>query len=227
MYHLTPTGLAIRARMLLMLILLLATACGAPEEAKPRPLPEETRKLSPGTYRSELFEPSLSFGLGEGWTTSPPEVYDVLLLTRGHETVGLGFANLRGARFYKPTRMGTPYMMDVPKDMVGWFLQHPYLKTDEPKPVKVGGVEGTRLDVAVGGLPENHSGECGSGCVDLFRFSSGPPLALWEEDKARFIVLEDVEGETVLIGFISPATEFDEHAPEVRKVTDTVAWRGS
>jgi hypothetical protein len=39
--------------------------------------------------------------------------------------------------------------------------------------------------------------------------------------------LEDVEGETVITGFVSPAAEFDEHAPEARKVIDTVQWRGS
>jgi hypothetical protein len=40
------------------------------------------------------------------------------------------------------------------------------------------------------------------------------------------IVLEDVEGETVITGFAMPASEFDDHAPEARKVLDTVRWRG-
>ena len=43
----------------------------------------------------------------------------------------------------------------------------------------------------------------------------------------RLIVLEDVKGETVTIGFVSRATEFDEFAPEAQKVIDTVKWRGS
>ena len=43
----------------------------------------------------------------------------------------------------------------------------------------------------------------------------------------RLIVLEDVKGETVTIGFVSPATEFDEFAPEAQKVIDTVEWGGS
>jgi hypothetical protein len=40
-------------------------------------------------------------------------------------------------------------------------------------------------------------------------------------------VLEDVEGETVTIGLASPATEFDEFAPEAQKVIDSVQWTGS
>ena len=41
----------------------------------------------------------------------------------------------------------------------------------------------------------------------------------------RLFVLEDMKGETVIIGFVSPATEFDEFAPEAQKVIDTVEWR--
>jgi hypothetical protein len=51
-----------------MPILTLIAACGKLEEPKPRPLPETRQALSPGTYRSEEFEPSLSFRIGQGWT---------------------------------------------------------------------------------------------------------------------------------------------------------------
>ncbi len=64
---------------------LAAVACGAPEEAKPRPLPEDTRELDPGTYRTEEFEPAFSFRVGEGWSTAQPEAYDLLLITHGDE----------------------------------------------------------------------------------------------------------------------------------------------
>ncbi len=84
-----------------------------------------------------------------------------------------------------------------------------------------------RLDFVVGDLPEGHHSEwCGSGCVNLIRFGSGDLLTLRQEDKARMIVLEDVEGETVITGFAMPASEFDDHAPEAQKVLDTVQWRG-
>ena len=217
---------ALRLGAVLAFVALAVGACGAPEEAKPRPLPEEARELGPGTYRTEEFEPAFSFEVGEGWSTSPPEVYDILLITRSNEG-DLGFVNLEGARFFKPTDTGTTYMTDVPKDVVGWFQGHPYLETQGTDPVKVGGVEGVRTDVVVGDLPRSLSDECGSGCVPLFRFSSGGlPLVLLEEDKARVIVLEDVRGETVITGFGIRAAEFDEHAPEAQKVLDTVEWRG-
>ena len=64
-------------------------------------------------------------------------------------------------------------------------------------------------------------------CVDLFRLSTGGRIFLTEGDKASAIVLEDLEGETVTIGFASPASEFGELAPEAQKVLDSVEWRGS
>jgi hypothetical protein len=220
---------ALRLRVVSAFIALAVGACGAPEEAKPRPLPDEPRKLDPGAYRTEDFEPAFSFEVGEGWSTDLPEAYDLLVIARADEGGPLGFANVREALVYKPTRTGSnTYMTDVPKDMVGWFRGHPYLETQGTDQVEVGGIEGVRLDLVVGDLPEGHHSEwCGSGCVNLIRFNSGgPPLTLWKEDKARLIVLEDVEGETVVTGFAMPASEFDDHAPEARKVLDTVDWRG-
>ena len=203
-------------------------ACGAPEEAKPRPLPDDTRKLEPGAYRTEQFEPAFSFEVGGGWSNAQPEAYDLLVITREDEGGPLGFTNLKGARFFEPTRTGSTYMTDVPKDVVGWLRGHPYLQTQGTDRVEVGGIEGVRLDLAVGDLPEGHYSEwCGSGCVPLLRFGSGaPPLTLWRGEKARLIVLEDVGGETVVTGFAVRAAKFDEHASEAQKVIDTVQWRG-
>ena len=55
MYRPALSRLVFRVVGLLVLpILALATACGAPppEEPKPRPLPEEQQELRPGVYRS-------------------------------------------------------------------------------------------------------------------------------------------------------------------------------
>jgi hypothetical protein len=223
MYHPTPTGLALRMGMLLVMsiLLLLVPACGAPEEAKPRSLPEDTRKLGPGTYRSEEFEPSFSFKVGEGWTNLPPEMPDDLALVWGQTW----FLRLfKAQEVYKPTERYE--VVDAPKDLVGWLRRHPYLRTSTPEPVEVGGIKGERLDVVVGDLPEDHVGACGPDCVDLFRLSDGSALGSLKGDKVRGIVLEDVKDETVIIGFGGPADEFDMQAAETQQVLDSVQWRG-
>jgi hypothetical protein len=218
---------ALRLGLLVTLVVLALNACDEGEKQqqfKPQLLPEDQQELRPAVYRSEEFEPSLSFRVGAGWSTSPPELPDSLLLTRGVRG-GVGFANAQ--EVYEPTKTGLPIVVRAPEEMVGWFRRHPYLETTEPEPVTVGGVEGVRFDVEVGDLPEDFLGMCGRGCVVTLRFSDGTRLEHPKGAKLRLMVLEDVDGQTVVMGFGSPATEFDEFAPEAQKVIDTVQWRGS
>ena len=194
-------------------------------EAKPRPLPEHTRKLDPGTYRTEEFEPAFSFGVGEGWRHLPMEESDDLALAR-EQRLSLRFFEAR--EVYKPDE--SYGVVGAPDDPVGWLRRHPFLRTSAPRTVTVGGIEGRRIDVTVvGDLPEGHRvGACGPDCVGLFGLGDGTALGVAKGDKVREIVLEDVEGETVIVGFGSPASMFEALAvPEAMEVIDTVEWRSS
>jgi hypothetical protein len=217
--------------MLVVLALLVLGACsGVEKEAKPRPLPEEAKPLQPGEYRSEEFEPSLSFSVGKGWKNAPPESSEFLDLQRG----ALGdilFLRIEGV--YEPTRVGVPDLVEAPEDAEGgiaWLRHHPYLRTSRPELVEVGGVEGERVDAIVGDLPEGHRGRCGTDCVDTARVEGVPPmkipLAIFEKEKVRVIGLE-VDGKAVYISISGPAVGFDLLIPEAQKVLDTVKWSGS
>jgi hypothetical protein len=223
MYPHSMVRQALGQGLLMILVVLAMSACGGGEKQqqfKPQPLPEDQQELRPGVYGSEEFKPSLSFRVGVGWSTSPPEASDALFIVHG-EKRAIGFVNAQ--EVFKPTKLN---IVDAPEDMVGWFQRHPYLQTDNAEPATVGGVKGVQFDVVVEDLPEDHYSVCGSDCVGLFRLSTGGfPVSLVEGDKVRLIVLDDVKGETVTIGFVSPATEFDEFAPEAQKVIDTVEWR--
>ena len=134
---------------------------------------------------------------------------------------------------YEPVRKGMPNdVVEAPKDPKGWVAwgrHHPYLQTSEPEQVEVGGVKGLQVDVVVGDLP-NYRGRCGTDCVDIGRVEGYPQLKIDvfvpEDEKARVTFL-DVEGETVTISIISPASEFEVFEPEAQKVLDSVEWRGS
>jgi hypothetical protein len=215
--------------LLVLPILALATACGATEEAKPRPLPEDDKALQPGEYRSEEFEPSLSFRVGDGWANVPPESSEFLAIQRGAMS---GVYFFRVKEVYEPARMGMPNVVEAPKDPKGWVAwgrHHPYLRTSEPEQVEVGGVEGKQIDVVVGDPPEDYRGRCGTDCVDIGRVEGVPPLKndiFAPEDAKERVTFLDVEGETVTISITSSDTEFDEFVPEAQKVVDSVEWRG-
>ena len=215
------------------LITLAVSACGGgaggeQQQPKARPLPDSAQDLRPGEYRTEAFKPAFSFTVGKGWALDCPEGDDnVCLLPPG---AGTRFKFLNVTEVYKPSKLidmsgeTTP----PPADLVGWFEQHPYLQTDKPQPVTVGGIKGQQIDVVVGDLPKDYpEGLCGGiDCVQLSQFNFGD-WAVEEAYKDRLIVLEDVKGQTVFIDFVSPAAEFDEYWPEAEKVVQSVKWKVS
>ncbi len=228
-------------RVLLMAPMLLAvvvvggvalalSACGggggsAQKEAKARPLPRDPGPLRPGEYRSVVFEPSFSFRVGKGWSTLAPETSDALALSAQGETRWVGFTNVQ--EVYKPSAKGAQKVVEAPKDMVEWFQHHPYLQTDKPERVTVGGVKGKQFDLVVD-APEDYYGQCGSGdCMDIYMLSDGETVSFEEGNKTRIVVLEDVKGDTVVLDIGTSATEFDEFMPEAQKVLATVKWGGS
>ena len=214
------------------MVILALSGCGsgtAQQEAKVRPLPEPGQTLRPGEYRPEEFEPPLYFRVGKGWSAFQQEAsVDFAISTQG-ETRWIGVTNVE--EVYKPTAKGTSTVesnaVKAPKDLVGWFQDHPYLKTDKLKSVTVGGVKGEQFDMLVE-VPEGYFGECGSDCMDIYRLGNGEPLAQEDGDKVRIIVLEDVKGNMVSFDIgVSEASEFDEFMPEAQKVVDSVKWGGS
>ena len=220
--------LSLRVTTLVLAVMALASCGGGgseQEQAKARTLPEQHQDLSPGEYRTEEFEPSASFRVGEGWLTSPPEASDVLELEYG-ETAGLAFTNVQ--EVFKPTESGTTQVVELPEDLAGWLQNHPYLKTGKPEPITVGGVKGVEFDVALAeGLPEDHASQCGTDCVDIFQQGAGHQVILYKGDKVHIIVLEDVEGDTVTIDYGGLAADFDKVAPQAQKLLDSVKWSGS
>jgi hypothetical protein len=213
-----------------MVMILALTGCGGgssqEEEAKARPLPEQPQELRPAEYRSEEFKPSVSFRVGKGWLTSPPETSDVLQLQWG-ETTGLAFTRVQ--KVYKPilnpAKTTTPTLVEAPEDLVGWFQNHPYLRTSKPEPITVGGIKGQQFDL-VAEVPEDHVSICGTDCVDAIKYT-GNQVVYFEGDEIHVIVLEDVKGETVTIDYGGLAKDFDKVAPEGQKLVESVRWTGS
>jgi len=210
------------------MVMLALSGCGSgsaqQEEAKPRPLPaEDGQPLRPGEYSSGKYKPTFSFEVGKGWSTLellPPDGF--ALSTQG-ETRWMGFTMFI-EEVFKP---GTQKVVEAPEDMVGWFQDHPYLKTSEPEPVTVGGIKGEQFDLVVE-APEDYYGQCGSAdCMDIWMLSTGEALWFKEPFKTRLVILEDVKGNTVVIDINALPSEFDEFVPEAEKVLDTVKWGGS
>jgi hypothetical protein len=128
----------------------------------------------------------------------------------------LGFLNVK--EVFNPT---DTELVEPPEDLAGWLQHHPYLQTDKPKPVTVGGVKGEQFDwVLAEDAPTDE--------IPTFSYSDGSSGDAGKGFKYRAIVLEEVKGETVIIDFGAPPGEkFDEFTFESQRVVDSVKWRGS
>jgi hypothetical protein len=171
-------------------------------------------------YTTDDFKPAFSFEVGEGWTTAGAELPDILDITHGGSS--LGFLNPK--ENFDPSKPGELATVPVPEDMVAWFQAHPGFRAEQPEPVQVGGVSGVQFDTLVTEAPEDYPPVCGGPCVNLFPLSDGGGWAFSEAEKNRVIILDDVEGETVVITFGGPAVDFEEFLPKAQKVLDTVKW---
>ncbi len=198
----------------------------------------EEGALSPGRYSTEgEFEPPFSFELGEGWRALPASgLYSLKL---GYITPGTDVAEGKALRFLNVQKVYELREEDgevsfevkpAPEDLVGWFQHHPYLSTDEPEPVDIGGAAGKRFDAEVN-VPEGYRDDLGGGCavpcVPLFRLGGDSVTHITERGKDRFAVLEDIQGQTVVIIVSAPVVKFDTFLPRAQKVLDTVEWEGT
>ena len=179
-------------------------------------------------YVTDEFEPAFSFeAAGEGWTLDGPEAPFVLALSNRGSF--LDFMNIEDFMVFDPSGADR---VPLPEDLVGWYQQHPYLDTEEPEPVSIGGVKGVYFDAVMTTLPEGHPLACEDPAAEgvslnLLSAPDGYVLCLTPQQKVRIILLEDVKGEPVSIMMWSRAVDFEEHLAKAQKLLKTVKWGGS
>jgi len=218
------------------MLMLGPTACGGSgpsqeEKAdKIHHIPEDSqvyegKPLPTGRYVTEDFKPTMSFTLGKGWTRGAPELRDAWdIVDIDNDAYWLGFLNAE--EVYKPNGSGGLKVAPAPENMVDWVQTNPFLKTEKPNPVSVGGEKGTQIDAIVADAPEVPAcPECPD--LGLFHESAGATWGVSKGEKLHFIVVEDVKGQTVTIVVETSASGFEPFLPKARKVVDSVKWGGS
>jgi len=217
---------AVGVILLVLLLALAVVGCGGggrqpqQEEAKGRAVPEYG-DLRPGKYVTDEFQPAFSFEvINEGWVVGGSEEHGILDIKQGAEGPVLSFVNEQGV--FDPSKPRDMISVSAPEDMVSWLQRHPFLQTDKPQPATIGGVKGVQLDAVVTDVPAS---ECGDTCLGLFVVRREVDWVVYEKEKVRFIVLEDVGGERVTIAMEALAADFEEFLPKAQKVLDTVEWK--
>ena len=184
----------------------------------------DTGSLTPGErYVTDEFQPTFSFeAVGKkGWTPDFEAAY-VLALVEGFKPRdgAIEFLNVEDFVVFEPGEPpGEADSMPVPKELASWFQQHPYLDTEAPETMSIGGVKGVYFDAVATQLPKGYGNSvCPLGSLEGHEFCVSPVT------KVRFIALEDVKGEPVSILLWSRAVDFEEFLPRAQKVLKSVEW---
>ena len=185
----------------------------------------EGKPLPAGDYVSEEFKPAMSFTLEKGWTRGGTELRDAWDL-RDIENDAFWLVFTSAEEVYDPVGSDGLKITPAPEDMAAWLRANPHLKPEAPKPTNVGGEKGVQFDAVVTSAVE--SPEC-PGCVDLplLHYSDGSAAGVEHGEKIRFIVLEDVKGQTVTIFVEATALGFEEFLPKAQQVIEMVEWKGT
>jgi hypothetical protein len=153
--------------------------------------------LKPGTtYVTAGFLPRFTFSVPSDaatnyWFTSSTALTHTL-------TIGNPASEGAGVTIYQPTGgydyAGQP--APLPTDMVAWLTQDPQLHASAPKPVTVGGVAGTEVDVAAitAEIP-NPPSLCHTNSACVLVASTNPdaplrPLQIFQGETFRILILE-------------------------------------
>jgi hypothetical protein len=212
----------------LAIVILLIAGVGIIGASRPNYVQYSSVPFTAGErYLTDKFEPAFSFEtVGEGWVLDGPEAsYRLSLENRG---LYIDVFNLNDVMVFDPSGADK---VPVPEDMVGWYQEHPYLDTEEPEPVSVGGVKGVYFDAVMTTLPESYDA---SACkeplkpnkkqLSLLSSPNGIVLCTSQADKVRIILLEDVRGEPVSIMVWNRAVNFEEGLPKAQKLLKSVEW---
>jgi len=245
---------------LLVIFALAMSACagrGVSEEDQASKIPEDgsfeeqAKRIPSGRYVSDEFRPALSLRLGEGWRTGPVADYSYgdFLETSTNITLsspsGTGPAFLEflaDPKVYKVISSYEAKAQPAPEDLVSWLQNNPYLDTEKPQEVSVGGVKGKQFDAVAARIPQEyvsrgyHATGSDAGCAEdpclpLFQvisdYGDQSAYELHKDDKVRFIILDDVNGKSVTIAVLAPTVKFDEFWPKAQQVLKTVGWKGT
>ena len=103
--------------------------------------------LAPGRYTTEIFSPSITYTVPEGWTNGEDLLGNFLLQPEGDQRF-LGI--YRNITVPLPCQEEPDPEVGVMVDQLSdWYTSHPGLVTTRPEPITIGGLTGVMIDVSL------------------------------------------------------------------------------
>jgi hypothetical protein len=167
------------------------------------------------SFSSDKFQLPMSVSFGPEWDVVVDSVGEILLVggTRAYEGVELVFIFVKDAKIADPASMAT---MPWPDDFVAYLHSNEYLGVGEPMPITVGGINGVQIDVSVKNIGQTRN----------FIVARGDSAWLYldYDQNWRFIILDDVNGQRLLIATTEAPEGFSVATELAQEVIDSVVF---
>ena len=219
-------------KLLYLLILFVLVACQAQAATPPAPtaVPPPAATAAPATavpataaaqalttFSSKTYKLHMDITFGPANWNVIDDYPDLVTLLKMREQIGdeLGFNIVTDAKLADPV---DGHLVPFPNDFVAWVKSDPDFITGEAIEVMVGGIKGMQIDARTKTTEKKDYLHLAGGTIWYVNAPSG--TLTW-----RFILLNNVNGERVLITFDPPTDKFDSAVEAAQKILDSVVFR--
>jgi hypothetical protein len=200
----------------LILVSVLLAAC-APAATPPAPIavpstvvPIVASDQSLTTFSSKIYKLHMSVSFGSDWHVID-DFTDLVTVAGTQKDWNAGFNIVTNAKLADPV---SGAQIPFPVDFASWIKSNPDFKTDEPIEITVGGIKGLQIDATP--MPPKQK--------DFLYMSGTKWNIIPSAEQWRFILLNDVNGERLLIFLIAPADQFKDAVQQSQSILDSVAF---
>jgi len=166
------------------------------------------------TFSSKKFGLPMSISFGPEWHVAEDfaDEFELVGGTQAYDGVELVFIFVKDAKIADPSSTAT---MPWPDDFVAYLHSNQYLEVGEPMPITVGGANGIQIDVSNKNIGQKRT---------FIGLKSTGWLYLDADQSWRFIILDDVNGQRLLIGTTEAPEGFSVATELAQKVIDSVVF---
>src|SRR5215216_6044763 len=208
--------------LVLMLVSVLLAACAPaamplvltavpPTAIPPTMAPTVAPAQDQTTFSSKKFGLPMSISFGPEWHVRE-DFADEIELVGGTQAVELAFMLVKDAKIADPASTAT---VPWPDDFVAYLHSNQYLEVGEPMPMTVGGVNGVQIDESNKNIGQKRI---------FIALKTTDWLYLDGDQSWRFIILDDVNGQRLLIGTTAAPEGFSVATELAQKVIDSVVF---
>lgn len=172
------------------------------------PTPELT------AFKSKVFELPMTVSFGSDWHVSD-DFTDLVTLESSQQDWSVSFNIVTSAQLADPA---DGHLIPFPEDFAAWIQADPDFNVDQPTQVMVAGINGIQMDAT----PVWKSTTTNKKPFLTLRLSGWNIVT--KPERWRFILLDNVHGEPLLILLIARADHFDDAAEQVQTILDGVVF---